>query len=150
MINLNTYITEKLKINKDIKLDDVSSKIEEDLIEYLHQYKSYNSKWDTKVGETLKDWVKKYNVDGIKVYAPLLLISKVENIKLNQDFIDKVISSKEWDKIVVYKSNHTRVFNSNTKNLFNDYISIWYDEEGYELRINEIYVLLKKLNVKEI
>lgn len=153
MLNLNSYIIEKLKINKDIKLDDITSKIEEDLLEYLHQYDTYKSKWDIKVGETLKDWVKKYNINGVKVYAPVNLISKIKNIKLDQDFVDKAIGLKEWEKMGVYKSNYTRaVYLESKDSLSNkvDFISIWYDEEGYELHISDMKILLKKLNINEI
>lgn len=150
MINLNTYILEKLKINKDLEFDNVTSQIEDDLLEYLKQYEKYDKIWDINIGETIKDWVKRYNVKGIKVCA---LKDQLKNFtKLNHDFIDKELSKKEWKENEVYKSNHTNEYentiNSSEEN--KKFIDIWFDDYGYEVHINGLYILLQKLIFKAL
>lgn len=76
MNNLNQYIVEKLKINKDIKikknsLDENSKDIllaVKDLVEYLIIYEPYSEK----VFEEIYDWVDKYKIKSVKTYVDKL------------------------------------------------------------------------------
>ncbi len=148
MINLNSYIIEKLKIDKNLKFDNITEKIEEDILTYLKQFKKYDSSWDIKIGELLKEWVKTYNIKLLIIcgYEPYVK----DNTK-NHEIFDKVFKSKEWENHEVYKSNHTKVFSKTIYDPKNTrYINVWYDEYGFEIHIDGVYILLEKKNLKSI
>ena len=147
MINLNSYIIEKLKIDKNLKFDNITEKIEEDILTYLKQFRMYDSKWDVRIGETLKDWVKKYAVRSVKIcgYDPY-----VTGNKKNHDIFDEVYSRTKWEANEVYKSNHTKIYSCTNTSPDSRYINIWYDEYGFEIHIDGVYILLEKKILKAI
>ena len=73
MKNLNTYVTEKLHLNKDIKIFD------SDFVK--NQFKEYNIDLDSIAGKLFFSWCEKNYISKFKIYSHFDFISSGNNSK---------------------------------------------------------------------
>lgn len=99
MKNLNNYIIEKLKINKDNKTNYLIDEIIETWgVEY---YKDFYKKYHDEIYDILKEWINDNKVKEVEFYCPAWGINIMEEHKIPKHIRDKYIPCND-DNSYVY------------------------------------------------
>ena len=102
MKNINTYIIEKLKINKDSKFSEYSltndpNNVVKRLAEMSGYYNSgFNEDHRKKILKTITDWVNENKVEDITMYANLKDLEDVGKSKKYREMFKDWSTDEEW------------------------------------------------------
>lgn len=138
MNNLSNYILEKLKINKDTKVND-------DLSDFIMSIVQYDTE-DNAVLNAIKKWIKDNDVELVSIY----INKSNENGKEYRNSLDKDIKNKiEFVKLSKYIEEFNNIFpkvsdyNKFTK--FANYeFSMRAVDKGIEFEKKEYEILVKR------